>query len=86
MRPKKPKRSISGAQRLLLEISNRPALNGGFKKLAEQQTEQCERLERVEAWQSKFDRRFGWIAGVIGTLTLSVLGRLIYDFITHVVH
>lgn len=61
-------------------------MNGGFSKLAAQQDEQCERLERVEAWQLKFDRRFAWIAGAVGTVTISVVGRAVYDLLIHVLH
>jgi hypothetical protein len=70
-------------------------MNGGFQKLAEQQSEQCEtlktlaeqqtdqtcRLSKVETWQLQFDRRFNRAIGIVGSLVLAVLGRLGYDLV-----
>ena len=62
----------------------RPAMNGGWEKLARQQDEQCERLERLEGRFDRLDRWGRWLAGAAGTVALSVLGRLVYDLVSHV--
>lgn len=69
---------------ILSDLAKRPALNGGFDKLASQQDEQCERLERLEARFDRLDRWARWLAGAAGTVALSVVGRLVYDLVSHV--
>ncbi len=68
---------------LLNSLSERPAMNGGFAKLAAQQDEQCTRLENVEAWTKTWDSRlkalrtlgFAVLVGIVVTLAKDWIER-----------
>lgn len=68
---------------LLRELSARPAMNGGFAKLAAQQEEQCDQLKTLRERFDKWDKALRWVAAAAGTVAVSTLGRLIYDGLTH---
>ena len=80
------RRSTSG--KLLLEaiqeLSNRPAMNGGFKKLAEQQEEQLERIQRVESDVAAVKKFAKWIGGVLTGVLVAVLIELATRALAHV--
>lgn len=67
------------------EILARPALNGGWDELMRAQVHQSAELlaikGRLDAWDTRWKRLFT----VVGSLTLTVGGKLIYDVITHLV-
>lgn len=75
----------------LENVLERPALNGGWDRLARQQDEQCEELkaqtERLERLEERFDQVAGWVKWFmrgVGVVAVPVLGRLVYDWISHV--
>ncbi len=83
MAAKRPRRDDSIVD-LLSELSNRPAMNGGFSRLAKQQDEQCERLERVEAWIEPWEKRFRQLRNVGYAVLVGILVVLVKDWIAHV--
>lgn len=91
--PRRPYKRTTSADRMLAvleELRERPAMNGGFQRLAEQQTSQCDELKaqstELAALKSLFDRwdrLFKWMLGIAGTIATGVIGRLVYDAISH---
>lgn len=66
-------------------------MNGGWDRLARQQDEQCSELkaqtERLERLEERFDQVAGWVKWslrAIGVVLVPVLGRFIYDAISHI--
>ncbi len=68
----------------LHDVLSRPAMNGGWEKLARQQDDQCDRLERLEARFQVFDRNVARVGKAAGAIAITLLGRLLYDFWAHV--
>lgn len=81
-----PKRGRSTTRRLLTELANRPAMNGGWVKLARQQDEQCEeqrrariRLRRVEHWITRWDGRWKWLVALLGTIATATVAKAVVE-------
>jgi len=88
----RPARKNSGAQviALLEEMLQRPAMNGGFQKLAAQQNEQCDRLERlegriepVEAALADWRKGQRWLLRMVGAVLLGVAVELAVRGLSH---
>lgn len=80
---------------LLREISERPALNGGFKLLSKMQEEQCRDIAEIKADITSLKDdvvnlkdivRWGkWVAGTVLTAAGGTILKLIVEFMgTHV--
>lgn len=85
-----PKTREQSIMTMLRNLSERPAMNGGFLKLAEQQDEQLTRLASLEArlqpveeWVGSIMRWGKWVLGGIGAIFITVLGELLVNVITH---
>ncbi len=82
---------------LLEELSQRPAMNGGFQKLAAQQDAQTaelktqsaqltvleRRLAPVEAHVESFKKTARWILRGVGAILLAVVTELVIQLATH---
>lgn len=75
---------------LAREILARPAMNGGWDKLARQQDEQCaqlvkadQRLAKVETWIGRWDTRQKWMLRLLGGVALSIVAKLIVEILPH---
>jgi len=69
---------------LLNELANRPAMNGGFAKLAAQQDDQCARLVKVETWIEPWEKRFRQIRNLGWAVFVGLVVVLVKDWIGHV--
>lgn len=93
-----PKRIDSGVMRLLKELSERPAMNGGFQKLAQQQTEQLDFLQKNDADMKKMEPRLAkvesdmdsihkagkWVVRLLSAVLVGVLVELVLRLASHV--
>ncbi len=68
----------------LQDVLSRPALNGGWDKLVEQQHDQLERLVRLEARFDKVDKTARWVVGTLGTGAVGIIGHLIMELLSRV--
>lgn len=83
-------RSIS-THNLLLELAQRPAMNGGFKKLQRQQTRQCKeqviqsrRLERLESDMASLRSAGKWVLRLATAVLIGVSTELVLRLAQHI--
>lgn len=86
-----PEKPSSDVVTLLQALSRRPAMNGGFKKVARQQTLQVRKLERlerrlipIEAFISQWSQRQKWITRGVGAIAVGVFTELAIKLVDHV--
>lgn len=79
----KTPRSIS-THNLLLDLAQRPAMNGGFKKLQRQQTLQCKRLERLEGDMASLRSAGKWALRLATAVLVGVSTELALRLAQHI--
>lgn len=84
MARKPPAPSYADLLALVQELGQRPAMNGGFSKLAKQQDEQCARLEKVEVWTGEWDSRLRGLRKLGYAVLVGLVVTLCKDWIGHV--
>lgn len=65
------------------ELGTRPAMNGGFKKLAKQQTVQSRRLERVERDMGDIHQTLKWVKRIGTAIFVGVVVELAVKGVDH---
>lgn len=85
-----PRKRDDSVIRLLEELGQRPAMNGGFQKLAQQQDEQLQelkhlkaRIDPIEAWVKSWQTSQKWLFRAIGAIFIAVATELILQLVAH---
>lgn len=78
---------------LIRELLSRPALNGGWDRLAKQQDAQCrelrimrKRAKKVEAQLHTWDARWKILVGLLGAIASSVAYKSIVELVQWLAH
>jgi hypothetical protein len=80
------------------DVLSRPAMNGGFDRLIRQQDKQMVELRRsrlrarklerevseLKARFTRIDRATAWILGATGSIAVTTIGKILYDFLHRV--
>lgn len=87
---KRPHRPRMDTRSLTEELLSKPALNGGWDKLARQQDAQCQdmqlikkRVRSLSAWRKRWDQRWKWLIGMLGASTAAIAAKLLVEILQH---
>lgn len=65
-------------------------MNGGWDKLARQQDAQCrdikalrKRTKGVEDWQKKWDKRWKVLLGLLGSISIAIVAKIVVEFLRY---
>jgi hypothetical protein len=85
-----PRKREDSIIRLIRELGERPAMNGGFKRLAQQQDEQLEelkhlksRIDPIESFVKSWQSSQKWLFRCLGAIFAGVAIELIVQLVAH---